>query len=369
MNTLILCAALLMALQSLSAFTLNSLIIPNFSSSTTGSTSSSLYSSLRSSSADDTNDNIAEPQSEPQSPSPQSPTDSPWSKFEEVETYKRRCLLLEDALSKKTLLAKKYLSRSTLLQDALSKKKKLQHNQGKNMNTVREVFDEDVAHELERRINSLSSQLSSIHSLNVDLKGDNSGLKNNIEEVSEELRDLEEVLLRLEGEYGEERREWERREEENGRVTEQLRLEIREMERAGRTQPLMMDRDKLTNRLTIVTESLKQTQIALSNAQSNEAKSKKLLKKFKAETERIMRDNEELVEDLLDERRRNLKERELEFVRLERSLEVQRTKYEFEIFQLRRKLAGGGIWEGTKKVAGKVYRVMTPWRRSRRRMY
>lgn len=217
MNTLILCAALLMALQSLSAFTLNPLIIPNFSSSMTGSTSSSLYSSLRSSSADDTNDNIAEHQSEPQSPPPQSPTDSPWSKFEEVETYKRRCLLLEDALSKKTLLAKKHLSRSTLLQDALSKKTKLQHNQGKNTNTVREVFDEDVAHELERRINSLSSQLSSIHSLNVDLKGDNSGLKNNVEEVSEELRDLEEVLLRLEGEYGEERREWERREEENGR--------------------------------------------------------------------------------------------------------------------------------------------------------
>ena len=229
-------------------------------------------------------------------------------------------------------------------------------------------------------------------------------------DASSELRDLEAVLFRIEREYDNARRSWERKEEDLSVTVDEQKMLIKELKLAvtegggglRTSSPVEGDgtreRERLMNRLTIVTDELQQTRSALSDSRKAAAKQAKLLKRVRSEAEKTIDDNDALVDDLMDERRRALREKELEFVRVERLLEVQRAKYEMEVrrqrgsrsqknvrphsnsslrsqlLNLRKRLAGGGVAEGAKKTLVKIYNVMTPWRRAlrgrrRRRSY
>ncbi|GMH77542.1 hypothetical protein TrST_g5700 [Triparma strigata] len=372
-----------------------------------------LLSSLSASSSDQTSDPSPDPPSpstpspstpSPSTPSPQ-PTDPGWSKFEQVETYKRRCLILEDALVKKTALAKKYANRASILQEAVKlKKENISGGRDVDINKQREL---DAFKEIERRCSFLAGRVSQLEVEKGELREEAGVLGREVEELiregeekdkrlkvlnssgkdaSSELRDLEAVLFRIEREYDNARRSWERKEEDLSVTVDEQKMFIKELKLAvaegggglRTSSPVEGDgtreRERLMNRLTIVTDELQQTRSALSDSRKAAAKQAKLLKLVRSEAEKTIDDNDALVDDLMDERRRALREKELEFVRVERLLEVQRAKYEMELLNLRKRLAGGGVAEGAKKALVKIYNVMTPWRRAlrgrrRRRSY
>ena len=156
-----------------------------------------LLSSLSASSSDQASDPSPDPPSpstpspstpspstpSPSTPSPQ-PTDPGWSKFEQVETYKRRCLILEDALVKKTALAKKYANRASILQEAVKlKKEKISGGRDVDINKQREL---DAFKEIERRCSFLAGRVSQLEVEKGELREEVGVLGREVEELIRE---------------------------------------------------------------------------------------------------------------------------------------------------------------------------------------
>ena len=129
-------------------------------------------------------------------------------------------------------------------------------------------------------------------------------------EAAKELKELEAFLFDLEARHAEERRSWSAREEEMQVLVDEGKVRVRELSLGRGTA----EGDKrLRNRITIIEAELGKARSRLEEAVSRNGK----LRSLERELESVRVERERLADELLGERRRNLRDRAREVERVE----------------------------------------------------